>query len=296
MRKAQPVHDSVVEGFPPVHGGIFRVAPDGRVYRLRRDGHYELTPQHTTSRGGKYFAVSYVRDGKQKNFLVHRLVAMAHIPNPENKPEVNHKDGYGHNNNAENLEWATRKENVDHALKSGLMRSLETRGIPCAECGSPTLSKESLCTTCKTKRRIVENTEKRRDEIALKILDRVDVLSEKDVGDRPIEMLKLRVAGFTLAEIGRRYGLTRERVRQILDTSLEIPSGKRVITDDQRKLSEYVADRCFNVSALERRLGFAPSKLSRSLSLKAAMDDETFKKVSEFVGFADQPNCEEKRA
>jgi len=67
-----------------------------------------------------YESVSLSLQGKSKTYIVHRLVALAFIPNPENKPEVNHKDGKKTNNRKSNLEWATSAENQRHAVDTGL--------------------------------------------------------------------------------------------------------------------------------------------------------------------------------
>lgn len=68
-----------------------------------------------------YFRTNISIDGKRVKPGHHRLVALAFIPNPENKPQVNHKDGNKQNNNISNLEWCTMAENKKHAMDKGLV-------------------------------------------------------------------------------------------------------------------------------------------------------------------------------
>lgn len=65
---------------------------------------------------------------KIKNFRIHKAVAETFIPNPKNKPEVNHIDGNKQNNYVENLEWVTGSENVQHAYNMGLASAKSHQG------------------------------------------------------------------------------------------------------------------------------------------------------------------------
>lgn len=63
-----------------------------------------------------------INDKISKSYLVHRLVALSFIKNIDNKAEVNHKDGDKLNNHYSNLEWTTSKENMNHAITTGLYK------------------------------------------------------------------------------------------------------------------------------------------------------------------------------
>lgn len=91
------------------------VCPSGKIYSLR-SGKFLIPVVQKTG----YCQVTLSQDGVKKGFLVHRLIAEALIPNPENKPTVNHEDGNKQNNSVNNLTWMTYQENTHHAYITGL--------------------------------------------------------------------------------------------------------------------------------------------------------------------------------
>lgn len=102
----------------PTMNGRYQVSNTGEV-RNARTGH-RIT--HYINEHGYCVVGFYNKEkGHTDHHKVHRLVAEAFIPNTEGKRTVNHIDGNKLNNNAENLEWATHKENLNHAIKSGLV-------------------------------------------------------------------------------------------------------------------------------------------------------------------------------
>lgn len=98
------------------------VTKKGKVYQktLRE------IPQHREKNGYMRLSNTDFVDGDRS---VHRIVAKAHIPNPENKPQVNHKDKDRANNHVSNLEWVTSQENQEHAIAK-TWYFLSPRGVP----------------------------------------------------------------------------------------------------------------------------------------------------------------------
>ena len=106
----------------PNIGGI-EVSSFGRV-RSAKGYYYKIC--HNSS---GYLYVGFRINGKYFNKRVHRLVAQTFIPNPDNLPQVNHKDCNTRNNNVENLEWCTAKYNCQYREKYGVSRT-EASGHP----------------------------------------------------------------------------------------------------------------------------------------------------------------------
>lgn len=94
----------------------YSVTEDGRVYSHKSN-------KYLSQRIGPvgYMMVNLSIEGKCKTFTVHRLVAKAFLPNPNNLEAVNHIDGNKVNNNVDNLEWVTNSQNAQHAFRTGLI-------------------------------------------------------------------------------------------------------------------------------------------------------------------------------
>lgn len=101
----------------PVVGyeGLYEISSFGNVRSLGNGGTYKtqrIMKQFKNTWG--YLCVGLCKNGKSKHYQVHRLVAIAFIENPENFPQVNHKDENISNNNVNNLEWCSAKYNINY--------------------------------------------------------------------------------------------------------------------------------------------------------------------------------------
>ena len=101
----------------PIKGyeGLYQVSDKGSVKSIGYGKERILKPGRIKT---GYLRVNLCKNGEKKNWLVHRIVAQAFIPNPDNLPEVNHKDEDKENNSVQNLEWCDGKYNINYGTRT----------------------------------------------------------------------------------------------------------------------------------------------------------------------------------
>ena len=125
----------IIEEWKPVSGyeGLYEVSNLGRVKTLAHgkgsNNHYKTG---TLTKKG-YLLVQFWKGNQRKGLYIHRIVANAFLPNPQNLPQVNHKDGDKTNNKVDNLEWCTNSENQIHAVDTRLRK--DSKMVRCIETG-----------------------------------------------------------------------------------------------------------------------------------------------------------------
>ena len=109
--------------------GKYMVSNLGRVKSLNYNNTGKEGIMEPQDNGTGYLFVQLSKDGKVKNCRINRLVAQAFLENPQNLPEVNHKDKNPKNNRVENLEWCSRQYNVEYSLSKAVIGIDKVSGL-----------------------------------------------------------------------------------------------------------------------------------------------------------------------
>lgn len=115
----------------PDFEGLYQVSNTGKVKSFRKSTKYGSQPEYIlnpTICNHGYAQVTLYDKARKKKYTVHRLVAELFIPNPDNLPQINHKDEDKTNNNVDNLEWCTAAYN--NAYGSAKIRAIDTMSKP----------------------------------------------------------------------------------------------------------------------------------------------------------------------
>lgn len=132
MEQIQQERWSDIEGYE----GLYKISSAGRIMSFAQSANGRIL-KPKISRG--YEQIALYRNGRYKTMAVHRLVAEAFIPNPENLPQVNHKDELRTHNQIDNLEWCTSEQNINYGNRNLLVSKANKNNY-----GRPVLVTDSL--------------------------------------------------------------------------------------------------------------------------------------------------------
>lgn len=170
---------------------LISIDDDHNFYNTHRGN--KLKPSITVA---GYLAVSCQHNGIRKASLAHRLIAEVFIPNPENLPEVNHKDGVKTNNSLENLEWVTKSENMLHSCRT-LGKRLKSEKV-----WSAVLKPEQVHEICRRLEQGARN---------------IDLAKDFGVSAREIATIRHKL---TWREITEQYDLKRARPKNLAENTV----------------------------------------------------------------------------
>ena len=108
--------------------GLYAITSCGKVWSHRNKKFLKSCKQST-----EYLAVTLCKDGTQKSYKIHRLVAEAYLPNPNNLPQVNHKDENKTHNYINNLEWCDSTYNVNYGTRNKRVGRARSKTVICVE-------------------------------------------------------------------------------------------------------------------------------------------------------------------
>jgi len=202
--------------------GDYSVSADGKVFSHKAARKLELS-QCASGRGGKYRAVNLYQNGILYRRYVHRLVADAYLPNPNEYSQINHIDGNPSNNYVENLEWCSREQNIQHAYHNGLFPA-----VICVLCNEKYHPKRKtsnwyFCSGCKDRILTAAAIAVRNDEFDTEEIE--NALTADDLTSLGRKYLLMRARGMSYQNIADKLGCSRQNVHQIVKTAVKPAEG-----------------------------------------------------------------------
>jgi len=161
--------------------GLYQISNTGRVKSMAKTvrckngatNSYRERVMAKSKKPSGEVKITLSKGGKSKTLLVHRLVAIHFIPNPMNKPEVNHIDGVRDNNVVSNLEWVTSSENQQHAYRIGLQEGRKGSAHHMARLTEPDVEKiRQMYASGKLLQREIANMYGVRENLVSRIVNR----------------------------------------------------------------------------------------------------------------------------